>query len=310
MEFSLTTLGTASAVPSNNRFSSAHVLNVRGRLFLVDCAEGCQILLSRHGISHAKIDNILISHLHGDHVFGIMPLLSTMALKGRTAPLYIYAPEAFIHTLKFFLAYFGDGVQFDINFIPLKAREPELIVEGRNSKVYAFPLNHKVETYGFLFREDEPKLNIHKEFIESDALTLKEIAALKAGEDVLREDGSLLAAAKYAYKPYEPRSAAYCSDTAPFPELKEWVRGVDILYHESTFASDMRDLSAQFFHSTAEDAASTAAAAGAGKLVIGHFSSRYPDADVFLEEARKVFPNTFLAEEGMVFDVPVKKINK
>jgi len=308
MEFSLTTLGTASAVPTNNRFSSAHVLNVRGRLFLVDCAEGCQILLARHGISHAKIDNILISHLHGDHLFGIMPLLSTMALKGRTAPLYIYAPEAFSHTLKFFKDYFADGVKFDINFIPLKADKPELIVSSRNSKVYAFPLNHKIETYGFLFKEDEPELNVRKEYIERDSLTLKEIATLKGGSDVVREDGSVLEVSKYAYKPYNTRSAAYCSDTAPFPELKEWVRGVDVLYHEATFGSDMRDLSSQFFHSTAEDAATVAAEAGAGKLVIGHFSSRYPDINVLLEEARRVFPETYLAEEGMIFDIPVKKL--
>lgn len=308
MEFSLTTLGTASAVPVNNRFSSAHVLNVRGRLFLVDCAEGCQILLAKYGISHARIENILISHLHGDHLFGIMPLLSTMALKGRTAPLYIYAPEAFCHTLKFFKDYFADGVKFDINFIPLKAREPELIVSSRNSKVYAFPLNHKVETYGFLFREDEPELNVRKEYIEQDALTLKEIAALKAGEDVVRENGSVLEAAKYAYKPFTPRSAAYCSDTAPFPELEEWVKGVDVLYHEATFGNDMKELSAQYFHSTAEDAATVAARAGAGKLVIGHFSSRYPDINVLLEEARRVFPETYLAQEGMIFDIPVKKL--
>jgi len=309
MEFSLTTLGTASAVPSNNRFSSAHVLKVRGRLFLIDCAEGCQILLARNGISHAKIDNILISHLHGDHVFGIMPLLSTMALKGRTAPVYIYAPEAFRHTLKFFMTYFGDGVKFDIVFTPIKATGPELITSTRNCKVYAFPLNHKVETYGFLFREDDPELNVRKEYIEQDALTLKEIAALKGGSDVVREDGTVLSAEKYAYKPYEPRSAAYCSDTAPFPEMKEWVKGVDILYHESTFGDDMRDLSSQYFHSTAADAATTAAAAGVGKLVIGHFSSRYPDVNVLLEEARRIFPETYLGQEGMIFDVPVKKLS-
>ena len=283
-------------------------MNVRGRLFLIDCAEGSQILLARHGISHAKIENILISHLHGDHVFGIMPLLSTMALKGRTAPLYIYAPEAFCHTLKFFKSYFADGVKFDINFVPLKAAEPEEIIATRNCKVYAFPLNHKVETYGFLFREEEPALNVRKEFIEQDALTLQEIGALKAGNDVVREDGSVLEAAKYADKPYEPRSAAYCSDTAPFPELEGWVRGVDVLYHEATFGNDMRDLSSEYFHSTAEDAAGVAAAAGAGKLVIGHFSSRYPDVNVLLYEARQVFPETDLAEEGMIFDVPVKKL--
>ena len=310
MEFSLTTLGTASAVPSHNRFSSAHVFNIRGRLFLVDCAEGCQILLGRNGISYARIDNILISHMHGDHMFGLLPLLSTMALKGRTAPLYIYAPEAFRHTLKFFMAQFGDGVCFDINFIPLKAKEPELIIKSRNSEVYAFPLNHKIDTYGFLFREDEPQLNVHKEMVESESLTLREIAALKAGNDAVREDGSVLSCAEYAYKPYEPRSAAYCSDTAPFPELKDWVRGVDLLYHEATFGSDMQDLASQFFHSTAADAATLAAEAGAGKLVLGHFSSRYPDTDVLLDEARSVFPESYLAREGMVFEVPVKKLSR
>ena len=125
---------------------------------------------------------------------------------------------------------------------------------------------------------------------------------------MVREDGSVLSVEKYTYKPFTPRSAAYCSDTAPFPQLAEWVRGVDVLYHEATFGNDMRDLSSQFFHSTAADAATVAAEAGAGKLVIGHFSSRYPDVNVLLDEARQIFPETYLAEEGMIFDVPVKKL--
>jgi len=307
MDFSLTTLGTASAVPTKDNFSSAHVLNVRGRLFLIDCCEGCQMLLRRNGISHAKIDNIFITHIHGDHVFGLMPLLSTMALQGRVAPLYIFAPPAFSHILKFFKMYFGDGVQFDIIFTPLSSTEPQTIIESRNFIVQTFPLNHKIETYGFLFKETEPLLNVHKWKVEADNLSLHEIALLKQGQNVFREDGSLLDVNDFTYKPYTPRSAAFCSDTAVFEELPTLIAGVDLLYHEATFGSDMQDKAAKYFHSTSVDAAIVAKKAGAKKLVIGHFSSRCEDTNILLAQARAIFPETYLSKEGMVFDIPLQK---
>ncbi|MFA5326063.1 MAG: ribonuclease Z [Bacteroidales bacterium] len=307
MEFSLTTLGTASALPNVNRYSSAHVFNIHGRLFLVDCGEGCQVQLRRYGFSFAKIDNIFISHLHGDHIFGIFGLLSTMSLTGRTADLYIYAPRDFSSILNFFLAHFGDGVRYNIIHKVLNCTTQELIFSSRTVEVYAFPLNHRISTFGFLFKEKEPKNNIYKWKIESACLTLKEIASLKDGNNVIRENGEVLEVAEYTYKPYNARSAAYCSDTAPFERLSTWIDGVDLLYHEATFAEDMSKMAKDTYHSTAKQAGLIAKTASVGKMIIGHYSSRYKDLNILLNEAKNIFPETYLAKEGMKFEVPINK---
>ena len=229
---------------------------MHGRLFLVDCGEGTQVQLKRYGISMARLDNILISHLHGDHLFGIFGMLSTMALDGRTAPLYIYAPRDFGSVLRFFMAHFGDGIKYEITHIPLTQKEPERIIELRNCEVWAFLLQHRIDCFGF------------------------RIVWLKNG-----------------------LSAAYCSDTMVFPEEAEWLQGTDLIYHEATFADEHADLAHKMYHSTAREAATVAARAGAKRLVLGHFSSRYRDLGVLLEQAREVFPETYLAEEGKVFEV-------
>jgi|LSQX01.3.fsa_nt_gb ribonuclease Z len=305
MDFSLTIMGTASARPVADKYPSAHVLKIHGRLFLIDCGEGTQLQLSRYGFSHVKIDRIFISHLHGDHLFGIFGLVSTMALMGRTAPLYIYAPVGFAEVLAFFMEHFGEGVIFDIIHVPLTSVNPQVIYEGRSVEVSAFGLNHRIDAFGFLFREKEPARNIHKWKIEVDNLTLTEIGALKRGEDVVRANGELLKVEDYTYIPYKGRSFAYCSDTAPFPKLASYLRGVDLLYHEATFAEDLHDMARTTFHSTGAQAASVALEAGVGRLVIGHFSSRYRDLNTILEEARAIFPATEIAREGMKFDIPL-----
>lgn len=273
MEFSLTTLGTASAKPIVDKYSSVHVLNARGRLFLIDCCEGAQTQLVRHRLSMLKIDHIFISHLHGDHVFGIFGLLSTMALLGRRTDLHIYAPRDFSSILNFFMGHFGEGVKFNIEHHPLTFHDKQLICETKTADVYAFPLNHCIETYGFMFVE------------------------------------------KWQEHPLAPkdryvRSVAYCSDTAPFDRLTEWVKGADILFHETTYTRELQVAANERFHSTAEQAAKVAAEAGVGMLIAGHFSSRYKDLNVFLEEARPVFPATFLAEEGKKFEIPYRRTNE
>ena len=265
MNFTLTTLGTASARPTVGNHHSAHVVNLHGRLFLIDCGEGTQVQLARFGISKAHLDNILLTHLHGDHVFGIFGLLSTMALNGRTSPLYIYAPRDFASLLNFFMGHFGEGVKYEIHHIPLKMSSPEVVAEFRNCKVWAFPLKHRIDCFGYKIVYDrqprhEGEQLIHKEF-------------------------------------------AFCSDTAPFPEEVEWVRGADLIFHEATFADEHAELAGRMFHSTARDAARVAAGAGASKLVLGHFSSRYKDLGGLLAEAREVFPQSFLAEEGKIFEI-------
>ena len=295
-------LGTASAMPVVNRNQSAQALQVHGRLFLVDCGEGVQNQMVRYRVPMMKLDSVFISHIHGDHVFGIFGLLSTLGMKGRRTPLNIFAPVSFGPILKFFLSYYGDGIAFEIRFTPLKMKAPEVILETKTAQVLAFPLNHGIETFGFLFREKEPMMNVRKEAIAEYGLTLTEIGALKRGEDVLRPEGIIPNAAA-AYKPFEPRSYAYVSDTAPFPEETEWLRGVTVLYHEATYLEELADQGALRHHSTTLQAASVARDAGAGRLLIGHYSSRTRESAPYEAECRKVFPATYAASDGDVYEI-------
>ncbi|MBO8472433.1 MAG: ribonuclease Z [Bacteroidetes bacterium] len=307
MDFRLSILGTASALPVMNRYPSAHVLSVRGRSFLIDCGEGCQMRMSRMKLSALKIEAVFISHIHGDHIFGFFGLVTTMGMLGRTAPLHVYAPRSFAPILKFTLSYFGEGMKFPIEMHVVKVSSPEPVFDAKSFEVYAFPLRHRIETYGYLFKEKEPLLNVRKELIEPHALTLTEIGALKQGRAVTRENGDILDPETFTYRPFVPRSYAYCSDTAPFPELSEWVKGVTLLFHEATYTSGLKELAEATNHSTASDAALCAAEAGAGRLLLGHYSSRYKDLEPFLEEAQKVFPDTLLAKDGDIIEIPLEK---
>ena len=305
MNFTLNVLGTASALPTTERYPSAQVLDVRGRLFMIDCGEGAQIQIRKAGLSFHKIEHICLSHIHGDHIFGIFGLLSTMAMLGRTAPLNIYAPEGFKPILEFFRTTFGEGILYDINLITLQMKEPEIVYENRTVELMAFPLNHRVQTFGFMIREKMPPYNVHKEAIGKYGLTLTEIGTLKRGEDVVRADGQVISNSDAAYIPYVPRSYAYCSDTAPFPELSRWVKGVTLMYHESTFPAEMEEMAAKTYHSTTLQAARTALDAGVGRLIVGHYSSRFPSVEFFLDELCSVFPNTDLAHDMDVFEIPL-----
>ena len=311
MDFTLTVLGTASAKPTTGRYQSAQVLTVHGRSFLIDCGEGVQRRLQENHVSPMRIDSVFISHIHGDHVFGLPGLLSTMGLLSRTQPLNVYAPSNFGPLLKFFLSYYGEGLAFEIRHIPLNMKGPEVIYHTKSLEVSAFPLNHGIETFGFLFREKEPAYNVRKWKIGEYGLSLAEIAAVKRGEDVVREmpDGTIqtLPLDELGYKPFVPRSYAYCSDTAPFPEEAGWVAGVDLLYHEATYPREFADLAAARHHSTTEQAARCALEAGVGKLIIGHYTSRVNDSGVFEAECRTVFPESYAASDGDVFDVPLVK---
>ena len=311
MDFTLTVLGTASAKPVIGRQQSAQVLSVHGRSFLIDCGEGVQTRLQECHLSPLKVDSIFISHIHGDHVFGLPGLLSTMGMLSRTQPLNIYAPANFGPLLKFFQSYYGEGIAFEIRHIPLSMKEPSVVYETKSLSVSAFPLNHGIETFGFLFREKEPQYNVRKWKISEYGLTLAEIGAVKRGEDVVRElpDGSFLRLPldELGYLPFVPRSYAYCSDTAPFVEESSWVSGVDLLYHEATYLAELSDMAAARHHSTTLQAARCALEAGAAKLVIGHYSSRGKDISLYESECRTIFPETYAASDLDVFDVPLKK---
>ena len=269
MNFQLQILGTASAMPFSDRNPSAQVLTVQGRLFLIDCGEGTQQQMRRMHLSFLKVEAIFISHIHGDHLFGIFGFLSTMAMYGRTERLTIYAPASFGPILKFFLSYFGEGVEYPIEHVPLKMKEPETIRESRNIRVSAFPLQHKIEAFGFRFDEKLTERQAEK---------------------------------------HAPRSFAYCSDTVPFPELAQWVSGVDVLYHEATYPAALADKAVKHFHSTTTDAAACAKAAGAGRLLVGHVSSRITDFDAYIKECREIFPDTTLLSDGDVIDFPCRTI--
>ena len=302
MNFTVNILGTASAMPKAERYPSAQILDVRGRLFMFDCGEGAQMQMRKAGISYLNIEHICLSHVHGDHVFGIFGLLSTMGLLGRSAQLNIYGPEAFRPILEFFRSQFGEGLLFEINFMPLSMAEPQLIYENRNVELLAFPLNHRIETFGYILREKWPQYNVHKEAISEYGLSLAEIGTLKRGEDIVRPD-RVISRDDAAYMPYEPRSYAYCSDTAPFTELSQWVRGVSLLYHEATFPADMEEMAAKTYHSTTLQAAQCARDAGVKRLLVGHYSSRYPSVEFFLDELRSIFPESYLAKDMDVIEI-------
>ena len=290
-------------MPVKGRNQSAQALLVHGRLFLIDCGEGTQYRMVEQKIPMMKLDSVFLSHVHGDHVFGIFGLLSTLGMKGRQTPLNIFAPVNFGPILKFFLSYYGDGLAYEIRFTPLKMKEPETILETKSVAVQAFPLNHGIETFGFRFAEKEPPFNVHKDAIERYGLTLTEIGTLKRGEDVLREDGCVIPAAEAAYKPFVPRSYAYCSDTAPFPEEAGWLRGTTVLYHEATYQEEFADQGALRHHSTTLQAARLAAEAGVQKLLIGHYSSRSSEVRVYEAECRSVFPETFATSDGDRYEI-------
>lgn len=306
-----------------NKYPSAQVLSVQGRLFLIDCGEGTQMQLRKMGASFLKIEAVFLSHTHGDHVFGIFGLLSTMSMLGRTQDLPIFAPETFAPLLRFFLENYGEYLTFSPIHKPLECSEPELIYESRSLQVSAFPLQHRVPCYGYIFRQQQPGLNVKKEKIETYHLSISEIASFKRGEDVIRPAGPFVEACMenefrpqsgtdqdlilsykdFTYYPYEPRSYAYCSDTRYFDVLSQWVKGVSLLYHEATYPDDMEDKAAMRFHATAGQAAQCARDAGVERLLLGHFSSKYPDHTVFLSDAQKIFPDTILAKELESYDI-------
>ena len=307
MNFTVKILGTASALPTTQRNPSAQIVDVRGRLFMIDCGEGAQIQLRKAKVSFLNIEHICLSHIHGDHIFGIFGLLSTMGLIARKAPLNIFAPSGFAPILEFFKTQFGEGLLFDIHFIPLEMTSPEVVYESRTTELLAFPLNHRVDTYGFIIREKMPQRNVHKDAISKYDLSLTDIGTLKRGEDVVREsiDGETLVIKNEdaTYYKYMPRSYAYCSDTAPFAELPQWIRGVDLLYHETTFPEEMTEMAEKTFHSTTIQAATVAREAGVKRLIVGHFSSRYPSVDFYLDQIKTIFPEAMLANDGDVIEI-------
>jgi len=303
MPMKLTILGSSSALPTSERYPSAHVLNAHERIFLIDCGEGTQMQLRKCRIRFGKINHIFISHLHGDHVFGLYGLLSTFSLMGRTTPVHIYAPENYDALLSSHLKDFDIHLYFEIDFIPLKGKDPVKILDDKYLTVTSFPLKHRIPAFGFLFREKPYDRNIIKELISKYEIPAIRIRAIKKGEDFIAKNGEIIKNENLTIPGPASLSYAYCSDTKFFKRLPGFVKGVDLLYHEATFDRSLAELAELTGHSTTTDAARTAAAAGAGTLIIGHFSARYKDISVLVDEARSVFPRTLAALDGKTYEV-------
>lgn len=309
MTFSLTVLGSSSALPTSTRFPSAHVLNAHERLFLIDCAEGTQMQLRRMHINMSKINHIFISHLHGDHVLGLVGLISTMNLVGRKSDLNIYAHKELEKNLSYNLNFYVDALNFKVVIHPIKPNKHQVIYDDGKIIVSTLPLKHRIPSTGFLFSEKRGFPNIKKELIEKYSLSLREISAIKNGSDLTTAEGEIIKNSDLTYYSSEPRSYAYCSDTIYLEKLIPLIKDVDLLYHEATFATSDEKLAKLTGHSTAVQAAKLAKKACAKALIIGHFSSRYKSISLLVDEAKAIFESTIEAQDGMVFDIPVKKNN-
>jgi len=299
----VTILGSSSALPTSERYPSAHVLTAHERLFLIDCGEGTQMQLRKTRTRFSKINHIFISHIHGDHVFGLFGLLSSLSLMGRTNTLHLYAPERFENILRSHLEDFDIKLSFEINFVPLTGNDTVKILDDKYLTVTSFPLQHRIPCYGFLFREKPADRNIIKEVIGKYNIPTVRIPAIKKGEDFLTSDGIIIKNEDLTLPPPEPLSYAYCSDTKYFKRLASFVKGVKLLYHEATFDQSKSDLALMTGHSTTTDAARTASEAAASALLIGHFSGRYKDINLLVDEARTIFPQTFPAIDGRTFEI-------
>jgi len=299
----LTILGTSSALPTSERFPSAHVLNAHERLYLIDCGEGTQLQLRKVRIRFSKINNVFISHLHGDHIFGLYGLLSTFSLMGRTNPIRLHAPENYQKILLSHLLDFDIHLNFEIEFIPLAGKDPAVILDDKHITVTSFPLKHRVPSFGFLFREKITERNIIKEAITKYGIPSVRIPAIKQGADFINPNGVLIRNKDITIPPAEPLSYAYCSDTKYFGRLSSFIKDVTLLYHEATFDKSLSSLARTTGHSTTLDAARTALDARAKNLIIGHFSARYKTVLPLVEEAKTVFANTFPAIDGMTYDI-------
>ena len=301
MSFQLTILGTSSALPTSNRYPTAHVLNVRGRFFLVDCGEGTQTQMRKSKIGFSKINHIFISHLHGDHIFGLIGLISTFALLGRSADLHLYAHseiQAWLDPQIKFL--YPEGISFRIVYHPLNFKREQLAYEDKSVSVYSFPLDHRISTCGFRFEEKPVLPNLIPEKIKEYNIPIRNRQAIKEGADFITENGRIIPNSELIVNKHKARSFAFCSDTRYNESYIESVKNVDLLYHEATFASDNQALAQTTYHSTGEDAARIALKGNVNKLIIGHFSARYKDHSQILKEAQAIFPNTEAISEGQV----------
>lgn len=301
--FKVHILGCGSALPTLQHNASSQIVELREKLFMIDCGEGTQIQLRRLRIHFSKIIAVFISHLHGDHCFGLPGMISTFGMTGRTAPLHIYAPAAFEPILDQTLSFFCQGLEFKVVFHAVDTTQNKVVYEDRSLTVETIPLQHRIDCCGYLFREKPILPHIRRDMIDFYKIPISQINNIKAGADWVTPEGEVIANSRLT-TPAEPaRSYAYCSDTRYIKTLHELVKGVSTLYHESTYSAEDAERARLYWHSTSQDAAKVAHDASVGKLLLGHFSARYNNESQLLEEAKEIFPNSYLTCEGATFDI-------
>ena len=302
LPFKIHILGCGSATPTLHHFPSSQIVEVRGKLFMIDCAEGTQLQLRKLRVPFTKIQAIFISHIHSDHCFGLIGMISTFGLLGRTAPLHVYAPKALEKMLEMQIQMFCNDLGYEVVFHAVDTKENKVIYDDRSLTVETVPLCHRVPCAGYIFREKPTLPHIRRDMIDFYQIPLSQINNIKAGADWTTPDGTLIENSRLVTPAEPPRSYAYCSDTAYLRNLHEMLKGVTTLYHEATYAEDMIDNAVKYCHSTARQAAMVAKAAGVSRLLLGHYSSRYTNEEILLNEAREIFSNSFLTNELQVID--------
>jgi ribonuclease Z len=299
----LTILGCYAATPRTITNPTSQLLEIKNRMFLIDCGEGTQVQLRKNKIKFSKINQVFISHLHGDHFFGLIGLISTFSLLGRTTDLHIYGPKGIKEIIILQLRLSNSWTNYGLYFHELESEESEVVFEDDKVLVRTIPLKHRVYTNGFLFQEKvgERKLNM-------DAVLNHEIEScyyqkIKNGKDITLDDGRLIANSVLTFDPIEPKSYAFCSDTVYHEDIIPIIENVDVLYHESTFLESEESLANKTLHSTAKEAARIALKANAKQLILGHYSTRYESIALFKEEAKTIFSEVLLAEDGKTFEL-------
>jgi ribonuclease Z len=302
VEFNVTIIGSGSAVPMHGRHPSAQVVQYDDAFFLIDCGEGTQLLFKDAGIKPFRIKIIFISHLHGDHVFGLPGLLSSYSHLGRSELLTIYGPIGIKGLLESIIHFTELKIRFPLEIIEVETSGPECIYATDDFEILTFPLRHRIKCQGYLFREKKQTMRFNKDALKTLSLNPEQIRKAIDGQTIVMHGREVLPKDIFL-PPLSPMSYAYCSDTAYLPSLASWLKSVNVIYHEATFMNDLKELAKETGHTTAGDAAKIALDAQAGCLVLGHYSSRYKSLAELLEEAKAVFPKTVLSEEGKLYKV-------
>ena len=302
-KFELHVLGCGSALPTTRHFPTSQIVNVRDKLFMIDCGEGAQLQFCKWRWKFSRLNHIFISHLHGDHCFGLLGLISTLNLLGRTAELHIHSPKGLEDLMIPMLDFFNRQMTYRVLFHEFGTKEAAVVYEDRSLTVTTIPLRHRMPCCGFLFAEKPGPNHILRDMIDFYQVPVYELNRIKNGADYVTPEGEVIPNARLTRPSAAPRRYAYCSDTIYLPSVTEQIKGVDLLFHEATFAEDAAPRAKETFHTTASQAARIARDAAVKKLLIGHFSARYDDEQVLLDEARAVFPNTQLAKETLCISV-------